>query len=86
MVDHRAEPSLDLRGRPAIPPTARREKSEERRLYSQDYQLKRQPARQPALARKIQQSDQQKANAARFRQRMLDAAIKRLLREAVKPE
>jgi hypothetical protein len=47
--------------------------------------LKRQPARQPALARKIQQSEQQKANAERFRRRAIDAALKRLLRLADEP-
>jgi C4-type Zn-finger protein len=44
--------------------------------------LKRRPAKEPALARKIQQSDQQKANAQEFRRRMLDTALRRLLRLA----
>jgi hypothetical protein len=63
-----------------IPLTARPESPEERRLYSQDYHLKRKPAKEPALARKIQQSDQQKANAQEFRRRAIDAALKRALR------
>jgi hypothetical protein len=44
--------------------------------------MKRQPARQPALARRTQQHEQRQANAARFRQRLLDAALKKALRLA----
>jgi hypothetical protein len=48
--------------------------------------MKRKPARQPALAREEQRKASAQANRERFRQRSLDLALRRLLRQAVKPE
>jgi len=41
--------------------------------------------RNPALAREEQRKEDERRNAERFRQRRLDAALKRLLRQAAKP-